>query len=82
MQEIERRKDKRLNPVTSIYDHLYNVKLIPKVDGDFMVEHNVYKTEGASPKPWRFENMRKFSKWLDNRLLNRKHELVERLTPH
>jgi hypothetical protein len=68
--------------VASIYDKLYDVTETHKADGTCIIEHNVYKTDEKKPRPWTWDSIEKFGKWMDNRLDCRRKHLLSVLTPH
>lgn len=80
LQEVERRKDKSINQISSIYDKLYDVNHTLTPSGEHHFEHRIYKTKEG--KPWKFNTLLKFTKWIENRIENRRKHLLEVLTPH
>ena len=80
LQEVERRKDKSINQISSIYDKLYDVDHTVSPLGEHDFEHRIYKTKEGLP--WKFDSLLKFTKWIENRIENRRKHLLEVLTPH
>ena len=50
LKEIERRKDRSINPVPSIYDKLFDVSVEKNEDGTYEISHNIFKTPNPTKK--------------------------------
>lgn len=78
---MKKRKDKSVNKVSSIYDKLFDCTVHLNRDTlNCLITHNIYKDAEGNPFKW--TDLEKFAKWMDNRLEARRNYLVEVLTPH
>lgn len=71
LAEVARRKTSKPS-VLSIYDKLYDVTVHSNPTGTKSIVHNVFRTDEG--KPWKWNCVEKFARWMDNRLdVRRKH---------